>query len=304
MKKVIIFGGTGFIGTALAEYLSQHKFHPIVIGRTKSDARFDFVQWDGINNGAWADTLNHAYAIVNLVGKSVDCIKTPLNIDEILKSRVDATRLIGEALKSVANPPNIWVQMSTAHIYGDSETRVADEDSTLGYGLAPFVGKHWEAAFQESALAETRKVVLRTGFVLDKTGGAFMKLKQIARLGLGGKVGSGKQGMSWIHMQDLNRFITQALTDENVNGVYNVSAPQPLNNSDFMAVLRKKLQIPFGLSSPLFVLKLGAKLFFKTDYELLVYGRFVISKRLEALGFQFTYLDLDSALNHLIKNDD
>ena len=300
MKRIIIFGGSGFIGTSLANHLMRKGFHPIVIGRNKTDNRFEFVEWDGQNKGDWVKTLDSAFAVINLVGKSVDCIKTPDNIDEILKSRVDATELIGKAMKAVRNPPDMWVQMSTAHIYGDSETRVAHEDSTLGFGLAPYVGKKWEAAYHESTLKTTRKIVLRTGFVLDKSGGAFVKLKQIVKLGLGGKVGSGKQGMSWIHMEDLNRFVEQAFFDKTIEGIYNLSAPNPVNNSVFMRSLRKHLKMPIGLSVPLFMLKRSAKLFFKTDYELLVYGRFVTSKRLEAEKFQFKYPDLDSALNTLI----
>jgi len=300
MKKVIIFGGTGFIGTSVAKYLSSKGFYPIVIGRTKTNESLEFVKWDGMNAGEWEGELNNAFAIINLVGKSVDCIKTPKNIDEILKSRVDATLLIGKALRKANSPPKIWIQMSTAHIYGDSETRINHEDSTLGYGLAPFVGKKWEAAFHASALSDTRKVLLRTGFVLDKSGGAFTKLKQIVSLGLGGKVANGKQGMSWIHMEDLNRFAQKALLDKNIQGIYNLSAPKPVNNAVFMCALRKHLEMPIGLSTPLLMLKLGAKLFFKTDYELLVYGRFVVSKRLESVKFNFKYPDLDSALKNLI----
>lgn len=303
MKTIVIFGGTGFIGTSAAKHLLKTGFHPVVIGRNRTSNLFDFIKWDGHSQGEWVSALEGAYAIINLVGKSVDCIKTPDNIDEILKSRVDATLLIGKAMRAVKNPPNIWVQMSTAHIYGDSERRIANEESTLGYGLAPYVGKKWEAAFHQSTLNATRKVVLRTGFVLDKSGGAFMKLKQIVKMGLGGKVGNGKQGMSWIHMQDLNRFIEKALIDSAIQGVYNVSAPNPLDNKNFMKALRKKLNRPIGLSAPLFILKLGAKLFFKTDYELLVYGRFVVSNRIEGTGYRFKYPKLNNALDNLLSHD-
>ena len=106
--------------------------------------------------------------------------------------------------------------------------------------------------------------------------------------------------MSWIHMEDLNRFAQKALLDKNIQGIYNLSAPKPVNNAVFMCALRKHLEMPIGLNTPLLMLKLGAKLFFKTDYELLVYGRFVVSKRLESVKFNFKYQDLDSALKNLI----
>ena len=299
MKKVVIFGGSGFIGTSLAQYLISKRLEVVIVGRNQTLQDLAFVKWDGQNLREWTSVLNNAYAIVNLVGKSVDCIKTPENIDEILKSRVDSTKLIGQALRTVEHPPQIWVQMSTAHIYGDSESRWADENSTIGYGLAPYVGQKWEEAFHDSVVPGTRKVILRTGFVLDKTGGAYIKLKQITKLGLGGSVASGKQGMSWIHMLDVNRFIEHALINSRVSGVYNLSAPSPLNNRDFMALLRKALKVPFGLNAPLFAIKIGAKVFFKTDYELLVYGRFVVSKKMEELPFKFKYSNLELALNDL-----
>ena len=130
----------------------------------------DFVKWDAISIGDWVETLNDAIAIVNLTGKSVDCIKSPDNCDLILRSRVDSTKIIGEALSKIENPPKIWIQMATAHIYGDPPSQLCTESSSTGYGLAPFVGKAWEKAFLESIPDNVRGVRLRTSFVIGKNG--------------------------------------------------------------------------------------------------------------------------------------
>jgi NAD dependent epimerase/dehydratase family enzyme len=141
------------------------------------------------------------------VGRSVDCIKTPEHQDEILRSRIEATRVLGMAVRSISSPPPVWVQMSTAHIYGDPPHIICTEESPFGYGLAPFVGRAWEEEFRANVLPSQRGVVLRTSFVIGRDrgagGGALARLRMLVRLGLGGRVGSGTQGMSWIHETDM-----------------------------------------------------------------------------------------------------
>ena len=208
--------------------------------------------------------------------------------------------MIGEALKSVKNPPKVWVQMSTAHIYGDSVSQLCDECSSTGYGLAPFVGKAWEKTFLSALPENTRGVRLRTSFVIGRNGGALSSLKRIVSLGLGGKVGNGKQGMSWIHEFDLNHLIYEALTNDKYDGFYLASAPKPVSNQEFMKELKSRMKLSIGVSLPLFMIKLGAKYIFKTDPELAIYGRYVKSKRLEEEGFTFKYPELSGALKSLI----
>ena len=245
--------------------------------------------------------MNGAEAIVNLAGKSVDCIKTPDNCDVILRSRVDTTRLIGQALRSISNPPKVWIQMSTAHIYGDPPIQVCNEESSLGYGLAPFVGDAWESAFLKALPEDTRGVRLRTSFVMGRSGGALPTLKKLARLGLGGRVGDGSQGMSWIHEDDMNEIIYQAINDSSYSGVYIASAPNPVSNKTFMKELRSKMNVLIGPRAPLFLIKFGAKYVFKTDAELVIYGRYVRSMRLKKHGFRFRYPELSLALDDLIR---
>ncbi len=172
--------------------------------------------WDARTPGEWCRELDGAYGVVNLAGRSVDCIKTPDHQDEILRSRVEATRALGAAVRSIESPPPVWVQMSTAHIYGDPPDVICSEGSEFGYGLAPFVGRAWEDAFRASILPWQRAVVLRTGFVLGRDqgagSGALSRLAKVVKLGLGGNDRNrGTQGMSWIHERDLNRIVDVAL---------------------------------------------------------------------------------------------
>ena len=302
MKRIVITGGTGFLGISLAKFLKEKGYQPILVARHKPNLDFEFVQWDGVTLGDWCEVLEGATAIVNLAGRSVDCIKTPDHCDEILRSRVDSTKVIGEALKSVKNPPKVWVQMSTAHIYGDSVAQVCDEGSSTGYGLAPFVGKAWEKTFLAALPENTRGVRLRTSFVIGRNGGALSSLKRIVNLGLGGKVGSGKQGMSWIHESDLNNLIYEAITNDKYDGFYIASAPNPVSNQEFMKELRGAMRSFIAFSLPLFMIKFGAKYVFKTDPELAIYGRYVKSKRLEEERFTFNYPDLSQAFDNLFSS--
>jgi len=301
IKKIIILGGTGFIGLSLAAHLQKEGYEPVIIARNAplKSIPFEFVKWDAVSLGDWTTVLEDVHAIINLAGKSVDCIKTPDNCDVILRSRVDATLLIGEALQKVNNAPKIWIQMSTAHIYGDPPSQLCTENSSYGYGLAPFVGQKWEEAFLKSLPKETRGVRLRTSFVIGKNGGALKSLKRIVRLGLGGTVGNGTQGMSWIHEYDMNQLITTAISDDSYEGVYIASAPNPVSNKVFMKALRRKMRMPIGLSAPEFITRLGAKIIFRTDPELALYGRYVRSERLESKGYIFKFPTLEDALEDL-----
>jgi uncharacterized protein (TIGR01777 family) len=189
--------------------------------------------------------------------------------------------------------------MSTAHRYGDPPEIVCDEDAAFGYGLAPFVGQAWEAAYAQAVLPDTRQVILRTSFVLGSNGGALPRLARLARWGLGGKVGHGRQGISWIHEHDMNRLFARAITDNSMNGAYLATAPQPVSNEEFMRVLRRTLGRPIGLPTFGWMVKLAAPLVMRTDPELALYGRYCVSRRLREEGFDFTFPDLASALQDL-----
>src|SRR4026209_603922 len=199
--RIVIAGGTGFLGTSLVRHLADQGCEVIALSRhaPAESLPCQHATWDARTVGDWARHLDGAAAIVNLAGRTVDCIKSADHCDEILRSRVESTLALGHELERGKSPPRVWVQMGTAHRYGDPPEVVCDEDAAFGYGLAPTVGEAWEAAFERSLPPGMRGVVLRTSFVLGRTGGALRTLSRLARCGLGGKVGSGKQGMSWIH---------------------------------------------------------------------------------------------------------
>ncbi len=198
----MIAGGSGFLGMSLAEHLAGRGAAVVVLSRSapKVAGAFRHVLWDARTLGEWKRELDGAAGLVNLVGRSVGCMKTPDHQDEILRSRVEATRVLGEAMRSTNSPPPVWVQMSTAHIYGDPPELVCDEDSPFGSGFAPLVGRAWEDAFHASALSSQRKVILRTSFVMGRDlgagRGALARLLPLVRIVLGGTIGTGSQGIS------------------------------------------------------------------------------------------------------------
>lgn len=305
-KTIVIAGGSGFLGISLATSLARKGAKVLVLSRNapRPQGPWRHVAWDARTLGDWQRELAGAAGLINLVGRSVDCIKTPDHQDEILRSRVEATRVLGKAMRLVDAPPPVWVQMSTAHIYGDPPEVVCSEDSPTGFGLAPAVGKAWEAEFLQAVLPAQRPVVLRTSFVIGRDrgagGGALQRLKGLARFGLAGTVGSGRQGMSWLHEGDFQGICLRSLLDERMTGVYVASAPNPVSQREFMTELRQAVGIPWGLPAREWMVRLGAHWIVRTDPELVLYGRYVMPARLVAEGFTFSFPRLREALRDLL----
>jgi uncharacterized protein len=300
--NVVIAGGSGFLGRSLGHYLAERGHGVVLLSRSLPGAGpWEHAAWDARTLGPWAQHVLAADAVVNLAGRTVDCIKTPDHCDEILRSRVEATRVLGLAVRGAGRVPRVWVQMSTAHVYGDPPTAVCDEGSAFGYGLAPTVGRAWEAAFAEACPAQTRGVVLRTSFVIGRGGGALPRLMKVARMGLGGTVGHGRQGMSWVHALDMNRLFERALDDEKMQGAYIATAPNPVSNAEFMRELRRAMGVKIGLPAAAWMVRLGAPLVMRTDPELALYGRYCISRRLAEEGFEFRFPALRGALEDLCR---
>lgn len=299
--RVVIAGGTGFLGPSLARHLVGLGHEVVAISRRAPAGTLEWAHatWDARGPGDWVRHLDGAAALVNLAGRTVDCVKTPDHRDEILRSRVESTEALGHALARVDSPPAVWVQMGTAHRYGDPPEVTIDEGSAFGEGLAPRVGAAWEDALERTAPPGIRRVVLRTSFVLGADGGALPRLAALCRRGLGGRVGHGRQGISWIHERDLNRLIARAIVDERVEGAYIATAPHPVSNAEFMRELRRALGVPFGLPAAAWMVRVGAPLFMKTDPELALYGRYCVSRRLRDEGFEFDFPTLPAALAHL-----
>lgn len=304
--KIVIAGGSGFLGVSLANHLAACGASVVILSRhpPKPNGPWKHVQWDARSLGEWQRELDGAIGLVNLAGRSVDCIKTPDHQDEILRSRVESTRVLGVALKAVDSPPPVWVQMSTAHIYGDPPQLTCTEDSPFGYGLAPFVACAWEEEYRASVLPSQRQVILRTSFVLGRNrgagNGALARLRMVAKLGLGGKIGSGNQGMSWIHEADMNRLFERALTDQAMHGPYIASAPNPVSQQVLMRELRKAVGMPVGLPAFSWMVRFAVRWILRTDPELVLFGRYVVSKRLAKERFEFRFAELSDALEDLL----
>ena len=307
-SKFVIVGGSGFLGLSLARHLTDRGASVVILSRSvpRIDGPWQHQVWDGRTLGPWKDALNTASGLVNLAGRSVDCIKTPDHQDEIVRSRVESTRILGAAMREIDSPPPVWVQMSTAHIYGDPPEVLCTEESALGYGLAPFVGKAWEEAYAASVLPSQRQVILRTSFVLGRNrgagAGALDTLLPLTKVGLGGKIGSGTQGMSWIHELDMNLLLERGLTDAQMRGVYIASAPNPVSQVEFMRELRRAVGMPIGLPAFSWMVRIGARFLLRTDPELGLYGRYVHSRRLAEESFEFQLPTLHEALQELLRS--
>jgi uncharacterized protein len=303
---IVIAGGSGFLGLSLAAHLAASGRSIILLSRTppKPGGPWRHVRWDARALGDWCRELDGAIGLVNLTGRTVDCIKTPDHQDEILRSRLEATRVLGMAVRNVDSPPPVWVQMSTAHIYCDPPQVTCTEESPFGYGLAPFVGRAWEEEFRASVLPSQRQVILRTSFVIGRDrgagGGALARLLMLTKLGLAGKIGSGTQGMSWIHETDMNRLFERALIDPTMQGPYIASSPNPVSQQIFMRELRRAVGVPIGLPAFSWMVRIGAPWLLRTDPELALFGRYVVSKRLQDERFEFQFPNLSAALQDLL----
>jgi len=300
LPKIILAGGSGFIGSSLAAVLEGHGYDVAVLTRSaRGDATTRQIQWDAQNPGPWTAELEGAAAVVNLVGRSVDCRKTAKNRREILESRVNSVRALAAAFRRCRNPPPVWIQSGTLHIHGDTADEILDESSPVGEGFAPMVGTAWEKAFNEADLPGTRRVLLRISFVLGRNGGALKTLARLTRLFLGGTVGGGRQYVSWIHEHDLDQIILGAIRRADMEGVYSVTAPGPVTNREFMRELRRALHRPWAPPTPTPLVRV-ASFFLRTDPELATLGRRCVPTRLLREGFRFKFAELAEALEDLL----
>ena len=298
MKKIIIAGGTGFLGQVLKTYFTKQNYTVFILSRKpKSENE---IYWNGTDLGNWTKHLENAEALINLAGKSVDCRYTDKNKKAIYNSRIDTTNLLGLAVNLCDNPPKYWFNSSTATIYKGSLDRPnTEKNGIIGDDFSMNIAKSWEQTFNAITTPKTKKVILRTSIVLGKNGGAIIPLKQLTRFGLGGKQASGDQKVSWIHTVDFTNAI-QFLMDQNLKGVFNLCVPQPTDNKTLMQSLRQVLNVPFGISHPIWLLKLGA-FFIGTETELVTKSRNVLPEKLLQHGFTFKYTNIKTALKDLIK---
>jgi uncharacterized protein (TIGR01777 family) len=301
MKKLIIAAGTGFLGESLIQYFKNKCEEIIVLTRGKSQLKngIKYVNWDAKTLSGWKKELENADLLINLAGKSVDCRYTDENKKQILASRIDSTKILNQAVLLCENPPKHFINSSTATIYRHSEDKEMDEfTSEIGNDFSMNVAKEWEKAFFETITPNTLKTAIRTSIVLGKNGGAFIPLKRLTQLGLGGKNGNGEQFISWIHEKDFARAVAFIYANKMIEKV-NIVSPKPIKNKEFMKKLQKAVGIPFGLPITKSMLNFGAKII-KTEPELVLKSRNVIPTRLMEKGFVFEYNSVEKTFKDLI----
>ncbi|MBL4625800.1 MAG: TIGR01777 family oxidoreductase [Flavobacteriales bacterium] len=302
MKKIIIAGGTGFIGKCLAQHFKAKGYQTIILTRKYSDVQKnkDYLLWDGKTIGPWASELENADVVINLSGKSVDCRYTDANKKLILDSRVDSTTIIGQAINECNKPPKLWLNSSTATIYRDStDISMSETNGEMGNDFSMGVAQAWEKALNESSTPNTRKIALRISLVLGKEG-VYPVLSRLTKFGLGGYHGNGKQIFAWIHIEDIIRIVDFTIVHEQLEGPINCAAPETITNRQFTKTLRKTLNIPFGIPTPAPLLEIGCFLL-RTESELILKSRYVEPQRLLDNGFVFRFKTAEQALNDLKK---
>ncbi len=301
-KRIILAGGTGFLGRNLAKTLEHRGYEVVILTRNAANYQGPgrAVAWDGKTlSDEWAVELEGARALVNLAGKSVNCRQTKANREEILRSRIDSTKVLGEALRKVYRVPEVWVQAGSLAIYGNAGDRICDESGFIPDEYPTDVCVAWEEALGEAIRPEMRWAMLRIGFVLGRDGGALPTLAGLAKVGLGGKIGTGKQWISWIHVDDMMRLFVEAIENPTVHGICNATGLQPVPNHEFMETLRRTLRAPFGLPAPVSLVRLASPIL-GADPDLALNGRRGLPVKIHGIGFRFRFHQLEDALTDLL----
>jgi uncharacterized protein len=312
MARIVIPGGTGYLGRALGERLAARGDDVVVLSRAPArgnrsrPGRVRIVTWDAATLGPWVREVDGADAIVHLSGRRVDTRATRRNVDELISSRVEPVRVMGEAVRACVSPPPVWVQSGSLAVFGEGGDAVIDESATPS-GIGPremvTVCLAWEAAFRQAtaapdgatgaALTVARSVLLRIGIGLGGVGDpATAKLARLVRLGLGGAVASGRQWVSWVGLDDVLAVMLRAIDDPTMAGTYHVTSPNPVTNATMMATYRRLLGARVGLAAPAPLARVGAPLL-GSSASLALTGRRCVPTRLSAEGFAFTQPDFE-----------
>ena len=309
--KIVIPGGTGQVGTVLARAFLADGHDVVVLSRKKSSQPWKIVEWDGKSLGDWANEIDGADVVVNLAGRSVNCRYNEENRRQMMDSRVDSTRVVGEAIVAAKNPPNVWLQASTATIYAhrfdapnDDVTGIIgghEPDAPDTWNFSIDVATSWERVTNEADTPNTRKVLMRSAMIMSPDrGGIFDTMLTIVRLGLGGTAAGGRQYISWIHDLDFIRSVYWLVEHEDLSGPINLAAPEPLPNKEFMRVVREAWGMPIGLPASKWMLELGAFLM-RSETELILKSRRVVPKLLIDSGFEFEFPTWKSAAADLCR---
>jgi uncharacterized protein len=307
--KIVIPGGTGQVGTLLARAFHKASHDVVVLSRKPYPAPWRIITWDAETLGAWTSEFEQADVVINLAGRSVNCRYTPENRREIVDSRVNSTRAVGRALAAASHPPRVWLQASTATIYAHRYDSANDERTGIIGGQEPAapdtwrfsidVVTSWENAANEVQVPHTRRVLMRSALTLSPDpGGVFSVLLKLVRFGLGGKIGDGRQYVSWIHDQDFVRAVQWLIEHSEISGPVNLASPNPLPNDEFMRALRDAWGTRIGLPATEWMAEIGA-MFLRSETELVLKSRRVVPGRLQEAGFTFLFPDWAEAARDL-----
>ncbi|RYD86420.1 MAG: TIGR01777 family protein [Sphingobacteriales bacterium] len=317
-KKIIIAGGSGFIGQAIANYFGAEN-NIVILGRQLANQQTNafgvialepavlkntrFVKWDGKTQGEWTKELNGADLLLNLAGKTVNCRYTKKNKQEIFDSRTNAVKALGIAVQQCVKPPLVWMNAASATIYPFATDTARDESFTaFADDFSVQVCKLWEETFFAQRTPFTRKIALRMAITLGK-GGVMKPYYNLLKFGLGGRQGSGKQLYSWIHIEDTCRIIEWLFNHTDMEGVYNLSSPGAVTNAGFMQTLRKATGHSCGLPAYEWMLRIGAKII-GTEPELVLKSRWVFPAKLLDAGYTFKYPELTAAVEQIVSQAD
>lgn len=301
MKKIVIAAANGFIGGHLVDHFSKtHEVIGLVRKPMDSNGPVRYVHWDGKSLDEWQSELEGVEVVINLAGKSVNCRHTDENKKAILKSRIESTQAIGQAIDLCKDKPKLWINASGASIYEYDENKSNTEgDTQYARSFIAQVSQEWEDTMYSFTYSELKQVALRTTLVLGKKDGAFPLVNRLSKLFLGGKQGSGRQKMSWIHIDDFVSAVDH-IVKNGISGPVNMGTPNPVSNAEFMRSLRKANRRPFGFPTPEFALKIGA-FFINTEPSLVLDGMNVVPKVLLDSGFTFRYSTIEEAFENLTK---
>jgi uncharacterized protein (TIGR01777 family) len=313
--RIVIPGGSGQIGRLLASHFQERGHHVVVLTRSPFAATYNTVHWDGEHEGQWMEHLEHADVCINLAGRSVNCRYTAENRKAIYDSRIDTTNLLGRVISTLADPPALWLNASTATIYRHSFDKPMDEftgeiggheavsevrDDSDPWNFSIKVAMDWESAFFSAWTPRTRKIAMRSAVVMrPEAGNPFSIYLNLVRFSLGGTQGSGRQFVSWIHELDFARAVEFLIARDDIDGIVNIASPTPLPNREFMAGLREAYGMPNGIPAPAPLLEIAA-FFHRTETELLLKSRRVVPARLLAAGFDFEFPDWQAAAEDLV----
>ena len=302
-QKIVIAGGTGLLGQVLIEELSaDHEIIILTRRPAQNKGGIIYLNWDGKNMGEWRKEFEGALAVINLSGHSVDCRHNAKNKKLIMDSRVDSTRVIGEAINQCSVKPLLWVNASSAAFYVQSHIESWNEDGPAAKDFSGSVVEKWESAFFNSNNPGVRKAVMRITIVLSNKGGIIPIMRRLVKMGLGGTQGSGKQFISWIHERDFASMVRWIIGNESVKGVLNMAAPNPVTNKTFMRMMRRNYGVPIGLPAYTPFIYMGAW-FMRTEAHLVLNSRKVIPGRSVKAGYEFQFVQLNNAINDLSNGD-